>query len=59
MTKFALAIGIALEWLFGSAVHSLPAFGHATLRTMLTTMAAWMLLEFVRLLYRAVDTLDH
>lgn len=58
MTKFALAIGIAIEWLFGSAVPSLPAFGHAALRALLMTMAAWMVLEFVRMLYRAVDTLE-
>jgi hypothetical protein len=58
MLKFALALGIAAEWLLGPAVHSLPAIGGASLRALMFTLIAWMLLETSRLLVRAVQTLD-
>jgi len=58
MMKFALACGIATEWLVGPAVHTLPSLGVATLRGLMFTLLAWMILETVRLLVRAVMTLD-
>lgn len=58
MLKFALALGIAAEWLLGPAVHTLPSIGGATLRALLFTLIAWMILETSRLLVRAVQTLD-
>jgi len=58
MLKFALALGIAAEWLLGPAAHTLPAIGGAMLRALLFTLIAWMILETSRLLVRAVQTLD-
>ena len=58
MLKFALALGIVAEWLLGPAVHSLPAIGVASLRALMFTLLAWMILETGRLLVRAVMTLD-
>jgi hypothetical protein len=58
MLKFALALGIVAEWLLGAPVHTLPALGGATLRALLFTLLAWMILETARLLVRAVQTLD-
>lgn len=58
MFKFALAIGIAVQWLLGAPVHGVFDFGTAVLRCLMFTLVAWMVLEAVRLLVRAVDTLD-
>ena len=58
MFKFALALGIVAEWLIGPVVASAPAFGMATARTLMATLAAWMLLEACRAVVRAVETLD-
>jgi len=58
MLKFALALGIAAEWLVGPAAHTLPAIGHASLRALLFTLLAWMVLEGCRVLLHAVMTLD-
>ncbi len=58
MLKFALALGIAAEWLLGPAAHTLPAMGAAMLRALMFTLLAWMILETCRLLVRAVQTLD-
>ncbi len=58
MFKYALVAGICVEWLYGPAVHSLPALGSAAFRALLVTMAAWIALEALRVLWRAVLTLD-
>ena len=58
MLKFALALGIVAEWLLGPAVHSVHSLGAASLRALMFTLLAWMILETVRLLVRAVMTLD-
>jgi hypothetical protein len=58
MLKFALALGIAAEWLLGPAAYSLPAVGGASLRALMFTLLVWMILETCRLLVRAVQTLD-
>lgn len=58
MFKFAFAIGIVLEWVLGPALHSLHAFGYAALRAVVFMLLAWMVLEAVRMMVRAVDTLE-
>lgn len=58
MLKFALALGIAAEWLLGPTVYSLAGIGFASLRALMFTLLAWMILEACRLLVQAVMTLD-
>lgn len=58
MFKFALALGIIFQWLTGPDVTSLPAFGTAAARSFMATLVAWMALEAMRALVRAVQTLD-
>ena len=58
MFKFAFALGIAVEWITGPVVVSAPAFGIAATRTLMATLLAWMVLEGVRTVVRAVQTLD-
>jgi hypothetical protein len=58
MLKFALALGISAEWLTGPAAYTLPAIGQASLRALLFTLLAWMMLEGCRVLLHAVMTLD-
>ncbi len=58
MFKFALAIGIIFQWYTGADVMSLPAFGTAAARAFMATLIAWMVLEGVRAMVRAVQTLD-
>ncbi len=58
MIKFALALGITFEWLFGGSVSSAQSFGYAALRTVCATLLAWMVLESARLLYLAAMSLD-
>lgn len=58
MFKFAFAAGIVLEWLFGPAVESIAGVGFAALRALTAGLLAWIVLEAVRLLVRAVMLLD-
>jgi hypothetical protein len=58
MFKFALALGICAEWLTGPGVSSAASFGFAATRTLMATLAAWMVLETLRAIVRAVQTLD-
>lgn len=58
MFKFAFAIGIIVEWLTGPVVGSPAAFGMAAARAFMLTLAAWMVLETMRAIVRAVQTLD-
>lgn len=58
MFKFALAAGIVAEWLYGPAVESMMGFGFASLRALMATLAAWMVLEALRALVDAVMMLD-
>jgi hypothetical protein len=58
MFKFAFALGIAAEWLLGPVVSTASAFGMAATRTLMATLLAWMVLEAVRVVVRAVQTLD-
>jgi hypothetical protein len=58
MFKFALALGIVAEWITGPVVASGPGFGLAATRALMATLAAWMALEALRALVRAVQTLD-
>jgi hypothetical protein len=56
--KFALAIGIAAEWLLGPAAHSWPGLGQALLRALMLASAAWIALEGARLLVQWLMSLD-
>lgn len=58
MFKLALAAGIVIEWLFGPAVESIAGFGFAGLRALTAGALAWIVLEAVHLLVRAVLLLD-
>lgn len=58
MFKFAFALGIIAEWVTGPVVTSAPAFGLAATRALMATLLAWMALEMVRAVVRAVETLD-
>ena len=58
MFKFAFALGIVAEWMTGPVIASGPAFGMAASRALMATLVAWMVLEALRALVRAVDTLD-
>lgn len=58
MFKFALASGIGAEWLYGPAAESLSALGSASLRALMLALAAWAALELLRVIWRAVLTLD-
>jgi hypothetical protein len=58
MFKFAFAIGIIIEWLTGPVVASPAAFGMASVRALMAALVAWMALEAMRALVRAVQTLD-
>ena len=58
MLKFAFALGIAAEWMTGPVVASGPSFGMAAARTLMATLLAWMVLEALRAVVRAVQTLD-
>jgi hypothetical protein len=58
MLKFALAVGIAFEWIFGGGVFSVQSLAYASLRTVCATLLAWMALECVRVLYMAAMSLD-
>lgn len=59
MFKLALTAGICAEWLSGPAAHSWLGLGSAGFRALLLTLAAWVGLEVLRVLWRAVLTLDH
>ena len=58
MFKFAFALGIVVEWVIGPAVTSPAAFGMAASHALMATLVAWMVLEAIRALVRAVQTLD-
>jgi hypothetical protein len=58
MFKFAFALGVIAEWITGPVVSSGPAFGMAATRALMATLVAWMALEALRAVVRAVQTLD-
>jgi hypothetical protein len=58
MLKFALALGITFEWLFGASVFSVQSFAYAALRTLCATLLAWMVLESMRALFLGAMSLD-
>jgi hypothetical protein len=58
MLKFALAVGIAFEWIFGAGVFTAQSLAYAALRTVCATLLAWMALECIRVLYMAAMSLD-
>ena len=59
MLKFALAVAIAYEWLFGSSISNLDSLVTAALRTLCATLLAWMILEAGRVLLLAALSLDN
>lgn len=56
--KFAIAAGISVEWLLGPTVESWLGLGFASLRALIATAAAWMILEAGRALVGAVMALE-
>jgi hypothetical protein len=58
MLKFALALGISYEWLFGPGVWSAQSLAYATMRTVCAMLLAWMILESVRALFLGAMSLD-
>jgi hypothetical protein len=58
MFKFAIAAGIAFEWVFGASVLSLRGLEVSALRTLCATLLAWMILEAIHVLFRAAMSLD-
>ena len=58
MLKFALALGIAFEWMFGAGVFSVQSLAYAALRTLCATLLAWMILESMRTLFMGAMSLD-
>lgn len=58
MFKFAFALGIVAEWVTGPAVTSAAALGTASIRAFMATLLAWMALESLRAVVRAVQALD-
>ena len=58
MLKFALALGITFEWLFGAGVFSVQSFAYAALRTVCATLLGWMILESLRALFLGAMSLD-
>jgi hypothetical protein len=59
MFKLAFAAGICAEWLSGPTAHSWPGLGAAGFRALMLTLAVWIALEALRVLWRAVLTLEH
>ena len=51
MLKFALAFGIAFEWIFGASVNSIQTLAYAALRASSAILLAWMILEAGRTLF--------
>lgn len=58
MLKFALALGIAFEWLVGPNVNTVQSFAYAALRTVCATLLAWMVLECARALFLGAMSLE-
>lgn len=58
MLKFAICAGIAFEWMVGAPVLSLQSLGSASIRALMATMLAWIALEAVQAVWRAVMMLD-
>lgn len=58
MLKFALALGIAFEWLFGPSITNLESLGFSAMRTLCAVLLAWMILEVGRTLFLAAMSLD-
>jgi len=59
MLKFAICIGICYEWLYGPQIHTLQSVGSASVRALLTALLAWMALEALQAVWKAIMTLDN
>jgi hypothetical protein len=58
MFKFAICAGTCFEWVFGPAVNSPHALGSASVRALMASLLAWIVLESLQALWRAVMMLD-
>lgn len=58
MFKFAVVVGITIEWLTGPTVGSAADFAFAVTRTTMAALAAWMVLEALRAIVRVIESLD-
>jgi hypothetical protein len=58
MLKLALPAGIAAEWLFGPAAHSFLSLGMAAMRALMFAALAWLVVEAIGAVWKAVDSLD-
>ena len=58
MLKFAFFAGISFEWIVGQPVASLHSLGSASIRALMATMLAWVVLEALQAVWRTVMMLD-
>jgi hypothetical protein len=58
MLKFGICAGICFEWVCGPPVNSLHALGSASVRALMAAMLAWIALEALQAIWRAVMMLD-
>ena len=59
MLKFAICAGICFEWVNGEAVNSLHSLATASVRAWMAAMLAWIALEALQGIWRAVMLLDN
>jgi len=58
MLKFGICAGICFEWVNGPAVNSLHSLASASVRALMAAMLAWIALEAMQAVWRAVMMLD-
>jgi len=58
MLKFGICVGICFEWIYGPPVNSLHSLASASVRASMAAMLAWIALETLQAVWRAVMMLD-
>ena len=58
MLKFGICAGICFEWVYGPPVNSLHSLGSASVRALMAALLAWVALESLQAVWRAVMMLD-
>jgi hypothetical protein len=58
MLKYAFALAIVAEWVTGPTIASVASLATVSIRAVMATLLAWMVLEGLRAVLRAVQTLD-
>lgn len=58
MLKFGICAGICFEWVSGPPVSSLHSLASASVRALMAAMLAWIALEALQAIWRAVMMLD-